>query len=319
MKIPATARWWCLRIERIDPIRSCPSKVTNMSEPVLVTLDGRIHDANAPLLYADDLAAVRGDGVFETLLVRGGSPCTIELHLARLQASARALELPEPDLDDWRIVIGLAIDEWSIGADGEDEAVLRLVLSRGRESGGEPTAYVTVGSLPERVKTVRRNGIRVMTLNRGYSVHFAPDAPWQLAGAKTLSYATNMAALRHAAAQGLDDVIYLSSEGRVLEGPRSTVVLARGRTLITPAVEQGILAGTTVAALFEVARGAGWTCEYAEVYPTDLIAAQGVWLVSSVTLAARVIELNGVQLMDSRHGEEFRSMLDLAVETVAAG
>ena len=37
---------------------------------VVVTLDGEVHDPGKPLLFADDLAAVRGDGVFETLLVR---------------------------------------------------------------------------------------------------------------------------------------------------------------------------------------------------------------------------------------------------------
>jgi hypothetical protein len=41
---------------------------------VVVTLDGELHDPAAPLLFADDLAAVRGDGIFETLLVRDGRP-----------------------------------------------------------------------------------------------------------------------------------------------------------------------------------------------------------------------------------------------------
>ena len=54
----------------------------------------------------------------------------------------------------------------------------------------------------------------------------AADMPWLLAGAKTLSYAVNMAALRHAERQGAGDVIFISSEGNVLEGPRSTVVIA---------------------------------------------------------------------------------------------
>ncbi|QIH99979.1 aminodeoxychorismate lyase [Rhodococcoides fascians A21d2] len=286
-----------------------------MADSVVVTLDGRVHDAGQPLLFADDLAAVRGDGVFETLLVRGGAACAVELHLARLAASATALELPAPDLDEWRTVIDKSVGLWTEGS--VDEAVLRLVLSRGRESGGEPTAFVTVGPLPERVRTARANGVSVITLDRGYSVEFSATAPWQLAGAKTLSYATNMAALRHASAQGVDDVIYLSSEGRVLEGPRSTVVLARGKTLVTPSVEQGILAGTTVAGLFQVAEAAGWTCEHGHLYPADLIAADSVWLVSSVTLAARVTAMNGVVLGRSGSGEQVAEMVDRAVEVAA--
>ena len=283
-----------------------------MADSVVVTLDGRVHDAGQPLLFADDLAAVRGDGVFETLLVRDGAACAVELHLARLAASATALELPAPDLDEWRTVIDKSVGLWTEGS--VDEAVLRLVLSRGRESGGEPTAFVTVGPLPERVRTARANGVSVITLDRGYSVEFSATAPWQLAGAKTLSYATNMAALRHASAQGVDDVIYLSSEGRVLEGPRSTVVLARGKTLVTPSVEQGILAGTTVAGLFQVAQAAGWTCEHGHLYPADLIAADSVWLVSSVTLAARVTAMNGVVLGRPGSGEQVAEMVDRAVE-----
>ena len=41
---------------------------------MIVTLDGEIHPPGEPLLHADDLAAVRGDGMFETLLVRDGRP-----------------------------------------------------------------------------------------------------------------------------------------------------------------------------------------------------------------------------------------------------
>ena len=69
------------------------------SEPgVVVTLDGQLQDPRTPLLHADDLAAVRGDGIFESLLVRDGRPCLLEAHLGRLTQSARLMDLPEPDL-----------------------------------------------------------------------------------------------------------------------------------------------------------------------------------------------------------------------------
>jgi 4-amino-4-deoxychorismate lyase len=95
------------------------------SQPaVVVTLEGRLHDPQAPLLYADDLAAVRGDGIFETLLVRDGSPCLLEAHLQRLTQSAKMTDLPEPDLARWRHAIATAVASWNDA--GVGEGVLRL-------------------------------------------------------------------------------------------------------------------------------------------------------------------------------------------------
>ena len=75
---------------------------------VVVTLDGEVHSPGTPLLHADDLAAVRGDGVFETLLVRDGAACLVESHLQRLTQSAKLMDLPEPDLPSWRRAIDVA-------------------------------------------------------------------------------------------------------------------------------------------------------------------------------------------------------------------
>jgi 4-amino-4-deoxychorismate lyase len=65
-----------------------------------------------------------------------------------------------------------------------------------------------------------------------------------------------------------------------------------------------------------VASSKGYTCERANVYPADLIAADGVWLISSITLAARVTTLNGVELPVPAIAQDVRSMVDLAVESI---
>ena len=105
------------------------------SQPaVVVTLDGRLADPDEPLLHADDLAAVRGDGIFETLLVRDGRPCLLGAHLSRLSQSARMTDLPEPQLKRWRSAIEAAVERWN--AAGGGEGVLRLVYSRGGGRGG---------------------------------------------------------------------------------------------------------------------------------------------------------------------------------------
>jgi 4-amino-4-deoxychorismate lyase len=286
------------------------------SQPaVVVTLDGELHDPAAPLLFADDLAAVRGDGIFETLLVRDGLPCLLEAHLARLTQSARMTDLPAPDLPRWRAAVAAGVERWT--ADGGGEGVLRLVYSRGRESGSPPTAFTTIAQLPARVADARRKGVAALTLARGLPADGAPDMPWLLAGAKTLSYAVNLAALRHAERHGAGDVIFVSSDGYILEGPRSTVVIATeldgNPALLTPPPWYPILRGTTQQALFEVARNKGYDCDYRTLRAADLVAAQGVWLVSSITLAARVHTLDGKLLPAAPLAGEFTELVDAAI------
>jgi len=284
---------------------------------VVVTLDGEVLDSGTPLLHADDLAAVRGDGVFETLLVRAGRACLIESHLQRLTQSAKLMDLPEPDLDRWRRAIDAATGQWLSISD--DEAAMRLVYSRGRESApAASTTYVMVNPVPDRVNAVRRDGVSAITLDRGLPAGGIDTMPWLLAGAKTLSYAVNMAVLRHAARQGAGDVIFVSTDGYILEGPRSTVVIAvegeDGRPcLLTPPPWYPILRGTTQQALFEVARDRGYDCDYRALRPADLVAAQGIWLVSSMTLAARVHTLDGRLLPRVPFADTFAELVDAAI------
>ncbi|MGW4242064.1 aminodeoxychorismate lyase [Nocardia sp. NPDC004722] len=299
-----------------------------MVERVLVTLDGAIQDPDTPLLYADDIGALRGDGIFETVLVREGVPCALEMHLARLRRSAEALELPAPDLEAWRFAVELAAEEWGKAREG----ALRMIVTRGRDgdhgsgsersanqsgvlAGAEPatTGYVLVVPVQERVEKARTEGVSAITLSRGISIDLAQNAPWLLLGAKTLSYATNMSALRFAQRMGADDVIFTSTEHRVLEGPRSTVVVQRDNELITPPARNGVLPGTTQRALYTQAEKAGWDCRYEPLFVADLITADAVWLLSSVTLAARVNSLDGLRMSAPENAGEIIEMVNRGI------
>ena len=291
-----------------------------MSGPtsVLVTLDGDVRDPAEPTLFADDLAAVRGDGVFETLLVRDGSACLTESHLRRLVSSAAMLDLPQPNLSAWRSAIEVAVGEWT--AQTNADGALRLVCSRGREIGSDPTAYLMINPVLPRAEAARRDGVSALILERGLPARGVDAMPWLLAGAKTLSYAVNMAALRHAANQGYDEVIFVSSDGFILEGPRSTVVIATqgvdGRPcLLTPPPWYPILRGTTQQALFNVAREHRYDCDYQALRPADLYEAQGVWLVSSITLAARVHTLDDRPLPPAPLADVVADLVETAILT----
>src|SRR6266498_641389 len=73
----------------------CVGRLSGMR--VLAKLDGTIADIDAPQVTVDDMGLLRGDGIFETILVVDGNPRELGPHLDRLARSAALLNLPEPD------------------------------------------------------------------------------------------------------------------------------------------------------------------------------------------------------------------------------
>ncbi|PZO57376.1 MAG: aminodeoxychorismate lyase [Leifsonia xyli] len=274
-----------------------------MTETVLAILnqpsrDAAPHDPAAdaftwakPLeehLQVQDLGITRGDGVFETITVVDGRPQALEAHLARFGHSAAMLDLPAPDPDAWR----QAIEAVCARLDPVREAFAKTVLTRGVEGTDRPTGWVYAAPSVDST-AARTEGISVVVLDRGYRHDVERTSPWLLQGAKTLSYAVNMAALREAARRGADDALFVSSDGYVLEGTRANLILKVGDRLVTPRTDIGILAGTTQADVFRFAEQAGIETAYELVTLADLQAADALWLVSSVRQAAPIRSVNG--------------------------
>lgn len=274
---------------------------------VLAFLDGTLADPEAAHVRVDDLGLLRGDGVFETILVVDGRPRELRPHLERLARSAAMLDLPEPDLAAWERTALTVIENWS----GTAEMALKLVLTRGIDGDPEakPFGFALGMEIDEKVLRARVEGVAAITLERGIEPDLAERAPWLLLGAKSISYGVNMAALREAGRRGASDVIFTAADGAVFEGPTSTVVLAKERTLFTPPASIGILPGTTQAALFRGAERAGWSIKVEPLHVPDLAEGDGLFLASSVRKLTRVHTLDGVALRDSS---------DIHAELVAA-
>lgn len=262
---------------------------------VLALLDGTLADPDTPLLHADDLGVLRGDGVFETILAVAGHARELGPHLDRLEHSAHLMDLPLPGRLAWQRAVEAVFDAWPW--DTDPEMVLKLVCTRGVEgSDGAPTGFAMGRQVGDGILRKRTHGVSAITLERGHATDLKDRAPWLLLSAKTLSYAVNMAALREAERQGVDEVVFTATDGSVLEGPTSNVVLARGDTLLTTPPASGILPGTTQGALFRAAERAGWRTRVEPFPATDLFHADGVWLASSIRLITQVHTLDGDRL-----------------------
>lgn len=285
-----------------------------MNVVVLITdaPDGELLDADAPHFSSLAQGIARGDGIFETALYTGGRVKKLDEHLWRLNRSAGLTGIEIPDDDRWRRAVATAVGAWKPeNKEGyiPDEALVKLFVLRGyAPENPEGYAWVTVTPVPVTQRPLEP--IKVALLERGVDSTTVDRAPWLLLGAKTLSYATNMAALREAKSRGAHDVIFTTSDGLILEGPTSTVIIKRGRELITPPNDIGVLPGTTQRVLFRAAEAAGWKTSFQRLTPEDLRTADAVWLSASGRLLSRISHADDVELqLDDAAHEELMALL----------
>ena len=262
-----------------------------------------------PALDPLDLALVRGEAVFEALRVFGGRPFRLEAHLDRLAASARAIDLPLPGgLED--------LAARAVAAAGGGDAVLRLICTKGPEGSGEPrrgalvdrdgdggpAAFAICTDIPASFEQERARGLRLVPLTTATDPLVRAASPWLLAGVKTISYATNMAAQRTARARGADDAVLVGLGGELLEAPTASLWWRTGQTLFTPSLDLGILAGITRATLCDLAPTLGLKVLEGVYTAEDLLAADEAFLSSSTREIMPVVEVDATPIAGGHPG-----------------
>jgi branched-chain amino acid aminotransferase len=232
----------------------------------LASIDGHVGPVGEARIPVTDEGLLRGDGAFEVMRLYSGRPFALRDHLERLRRSCDGLRL-EADHDALEGELAALLD-----AAGPVDGLLRVVLTRGARR------IALVESLPHRPPVAR-----VAT------VTFAPGRI--LDGLKTLSYAGNMLAGRIAKERGFDEALLVTPHGRVLEGPTwSFFWVERGR-LLTPPLEDHILASITRARLLE-------ECDVTQRPCTldDLRAAEEAFIASTVREVMPIAAIDDIEL-----------------------
>ncbi len=212
----------------------------------LASLDGDIMPVAEATIPATDDGLVRGDGVFEVIRVYDGLPYAFEAHLARLNRSATNLRLPV----DLEAVRADAHRLLARAGTGPDHQCLRIIMTRG---GRRLLMTEPLGHDEEQVRLM--------------SVTYSPTRI--LDGIKSLSYGANMLATRLAQEQGFDEALLVTPHGRVLEAPTSSIFWVQAGQLLTPPLDDHILASITRALLIEVAGAHEQACTLDQLYAAD--------------------------------------------------
>jgi branched-subunit amino acid aminotransferase/4-amino-4-deoxychorismate lyase len=254
-----------------------------------------------------DIGFQRGYGCFEALRSYGGRPFRMAAHLDRLESSAAALHLPPPD----RAMLETAIRNRA--AAGGD-CVVRVYVSGGtdvRDLGAGATSVVLAEELPPIRDTIR--------IEPRPAPWHTDGAPWELTGAKTLSYGPNLAAYLGAKRAGFDDALLIGRDGYVLEGPTFSIGWVRNGIVETPCMDLGILASITRTAAIEVAERLGIDLVEGEYDLGHVLGADEVFVLSTVKEVMPVVAIGDESFKPGPTTQRLaRGFRDLVLEEIEA-
>lgn len=201
-------------------------------------VDGR----EASTVAADDRGLAYGDGLFETMLARGGAVALWPRHFARLALGCSRLRLPPPDR-------ALLESELATLLAGWNDCVVRLTLTRGAGAAGyaatasPSTRIFAAREVPRLPRRVDEQGIALATSE----VRLAAQP--LLAGVKHLNR------LEQVLARSLDpdspELLMLDAGDRVVGASAANLFVVVDGMLVTPALERCGVAGVARAAIAE--------------------------------------------------------------------
>ncbi|WP_263262878.1 aminodeoxychorismate lyase [Pseudomonas sp. RIT-PI-S] len=238
-------------------------------------MDAWVDGRRASAIGLGNRGLAYGDGLFETIRVRGARLSLLERHLARLALGCQRLGLP---LDE-----PLLRGELQAYADALGDGVIKLIVTRGDSPRGyavDPTAparRIMLGSpLPDYPAQRQADGISLYPCQ----VRLAEQP--LLAGLKHLNRLEQV--LARAEWQGTEyaEGLMRDLSGRVIEGVFSNLFLVCDDQLYTPDLSRCGVAGTLRAELLARAAAKGQPVRVEDVDLSRLAGASEAFMCNSV-------------------------------------
>ncbi|NRP22410.1 D-alanine aminotransferase [Ensifer adhaerens] len=281
-----------------------------MSNPTgrIVYLNGEFVSENAAHLSVFDRGFLFGDGIYEVTAVLEGKLIDSALHMARLERSAREIDVPLPV----SVAEIVEIERRLVRDNNLTEGVVYLQLTRGAEdrnflfSGDiKPTLLLFT-----QVKTLEH----VAAVDKGVSVKSVADQRWARRDIKSVCLLPQVMAKRIAKAEGCDEA-WMIEDGFVTEGASSTayIVTDDGR-IVTRGNSNATLPGCTRLAALELAREQGLTVEERPFTLEEALSAREACLTSASNFVVPVTRIDGKPVGDGKPGPMVRRLRELYLE-----
>jgi branched-chain amino acid aminotransferase len=254
------------------------------------SVNGEITPAEEARVSVLDNGFTFGDAVYETLRTYGGRPFHLDRHLERLRRSAERLAIPLPAGES------LARDlDALLARAANPESYIRIIVTRGRgdisyhfDRVKGPTVVMVVKPLAPFPAAYHTDGVPVILSS------VRRNSPQALDPAiKSCNLLNNILAMREAQAKGAFEPIMLNEIGEVAETASANVFLVKDGALLTPPLDAGNLPGVTRRVVLDLAAGLGVPVREEPVAVKDLLAADEVFITSTLKEVLPVATIDG--------------------------
>ena len=263
------------------------------------SVNGEITPAEEARVSVLDNGFTFGDAVYETLRTYGGRPFHLDRHLERLRRSADRLAIPMPAGE------ALARDlDALLARAANPESYIRIIVTRGRgdisyhfDRVQGPTVVMVVKPLAAFPASHHTEGVPVILSS------VRRNSPQSLDPAiKSCNLLNNILAMREAQAKGAFEPVMLNAIGEVAETASANLFLVKGGTLLTPPLDAGILPGVTRQLVLDLAPGLSLPVREEPVAVKDLLAADEVFITSTLKEVLPVATIDGRPVGTGRPG-----------------
>ncbi len=237
--------------------------------------NGQIVDS----IPVDDRSAQYGDGLFETVAIRGGKARFWDSHMARLQKGCEKLGIEPPSIAAVRADADAAIRSMESAA---DFATLKIIVSAGsgprgygRRPGIRPTIRVCIFPAQPLPASHYEEGVEVRICATRLAVQ-----P-QLAGIKSLNRLEQVLGRSEWDDETVFEGLMLDTDTRLICGTMSNVFITTQTVLITPAITRCGVSGIMRQQVIGWLEDAGVTCDVRDFDIEELRMADEVFLSNS--------------------------------------
>lgn len=246
-----------------------------------VIYNGTLVPQDEANLAINDLAIVRGYGIFDYFKTVQGTPVFLNDNLDRFFHSARLMDLP---VNYSRAALEEMIAQL-LQANAIPESGIKILLTGGYSEDGytiaEPNLIISQHALT-RNKKLEEQGIKLLP--------FEYHRPFSQV--KSIDYVMGIQALKVAKKQGADDVIYVQN-GLLSECPRANFFLVSPEGTILTAADD-VLQGITRMKIIELAK-ADFNVEVRDISIEDLKRAKEAFISSTTKNITPVTAVFGQQ------------------------